>query len=49
MVFMTYSTSLIKKYVRNDQYILDYSDLRLNRDLVYEAQPIHIIDKKEKV
>jgi len=28
---------------------LDYSDLWLNRDLSYKAQPIRIIDKKEKV
>ena len=41
--------SQLRKYVRDDQYILDYLDLRLKHDLSYEAQPIHIIDKKEKV
>jgi len=41
--------SQLRKYVRDDQYILDYSDLRLNRDLSYGAQLIRIIDKKKKV
>jgi len=41
--------SQLRKYIRNDQHILNYSDLKLNRDLSYEAQPIRIIDKKEKV
>jgi len=41
--------SQLRKYVQDDQHILDYSDLRLNHDLSYEAQPIRIIDKKEKV
>ena len=36
--------SQLRKYVQDDQHILDYSDLRLNRDLSYEAQPIYIID-----
>jgi len=33
--------SQLRKYVREDQHILNYSDLRLNRDLSYEAQPHH--------
>jgi len=37
------------KYVRDDQHILDYSNLRPNHDLSYKAQSIGIIDKKEKV
>jgi len=41
--------SQLRKYVRNDQHVLDYSDLRLNHDLSYEAPLIRIIDKKEKV
>jgi len=41
--------SELRKYVRDNQHILDYLDLRLNRDLSYEAQPIRIINKKEKV
>jgi len=41
--------SQLRKYIRDDQNILNYSDLRLNHDLSYEAQPIHIIDKEEKV
>jgi len=41
--------SQLRKHIRNDQHILNYSDLKLNRDLSYEAQPIRIIDKKEKV
>ena len=39
--------SQLRKYVQDDQHILDYSDLRLNHDLSYEAQPIRIIDKKK--
>jgi len=41
--------SQLRKYVWDDQHILDYSDMRLNHDLSYEAHPIRIIDKKEKI
>jgi len=48
-VHHVFHISQLRKYVRDDQRILDYLDLRLNHDLSYKAQRICIINKKEKV
>ena len=39
----------LRRYVRDDSHVLDHSELELRSDLSYEAQPVSIVDRREKI
>jgi hypothetical protein len=41
--------SQLRRYIRDDNHVLDFSELTVRQDLSFEAQPIAILDRREKV
>lgn len=39
----------LRKYVADDSYKLDHSELKLRPDLTYEVQPVSIVNQEENI
>ena len=48
-VHNVFHMSQLRRYVRDDSHVLDHSELELRPDLSYEAQPVSIVDRREKI
>ena len=44
-----FHVSQLRKYVRDENHVIDHSELAVRADLSFEAQPVSIIDWREKV
>ena len=44
-----FHVSQLQRYIRDDNHIINYSELSLRPDMSYELQPISIIDRQEKM
>ena len=43
-----FHVSQLRKCVRDDSHVIDYSELSLRPDMSYEVQPVSILDRREK-
>jgi len=41
--------SQLRKYIRDDRHVLDFSELTVRPDATFDAQPVSILDRREKV
>ena len=48
-VHNVFHVSALRRYVSDVNHILSYEDLELESDLSFKEQPIHILDRKDKV
>ncbi|KAM6569302.1 hypothetical protein CsatB_017287 [Cannabis sativa] len=48
-VHTVFYVSMLQKYVSDLSHILSYEALELRPDLSYEEQPVHVLDRREKV
>ncbi|XP_062114051.1 uncharacterized protein LOC133825072 [Humulus lupulus] len=48
-VHHVFHVSMLRKYVLDSSHVLSHETLSLHEDLSYEENPIHILDKKDKV
>jgi len=44
-----FHVSQLRKYVRDDSHVLDFSEISLRPDMSYEVHPVSILDRQEKV
>jgi len=44
-----FHVSQLRKYLRGEGHVLDFSSLRFDRDLTYEEGPVAILDTREQV
>ena len=47
-VHNVFHVSQLRRYIRDDSHVLDYSELELQPDLSYTEQPLAIMDKSVK-
>ena len=40
--------SQLRRYVRDDSHVIDYSELSVRPDMSFEVQPVTILDRREK-
>ncbi|XP_043687710.1 uncharacterized protein LOC122638924 [Telopea speciosissima] len=45
----TFHVSMLKKYVHDPSYTLNYEPLDLKVDMTYEEKPVRILDRKDQV
>lgn len=48
-VHNVFHVSMLKKYIANPDHVIQFTDFELNNDMIYEEQPIKIMDFKEQV
>lgn len=48
-VHSTFHVSILRKYISDPSYMLDYMTMDLEVDLTFEVKPKRILDKKELV
>jgi len=48
-VHEVFHVSQLRKYVRDDSHVLDYSELELRSDMTYTKRPMAILDRTTKV
>jgi hypothetical protein len=44
-----FHVSQLRRYVRDDRHVIDFSELSVRPDMSFEAQPVTILDRREKV
>ena len=48
-VHNVFHTSQLKKYLRDEEHVVDHSELEIGNDQTYKTSPVQILDRKEKV
>ena len=44
-----FHVSVLRKYIADPSYVLDYQPIQVSENMSYEEQPIEIVDLKEQV
>ena len=44
-----FHVSQLRRYIRDDRHVIDYSELSIRPDMSFEARPISILDRRKKV
>ena len=47
-VHNVFHVSMLRKYIPDPSHVVDYEPLKLRDDLIYEEQPVKIVDNKEQ-
>lgn len=48
-VLHIFHISILRKYIHDPSYILEYEPLQVHEDLSYKEQPVMLLDQKEQV
>ena len=45
---MCFNISMLKKYVSNPSYVLTQEPIEVHEDIIYEENPVKILDRQDK-
>ncbi|XP_028102785.1 uncharacterized protein LOC114302024 [Camellia sinensis] len=48
-VHNVFHVSMLRRFLRDPEHVVDYEDLEVQEDLSYEKQPVQILDRRDQV